>query len=879
MFRRRRGRLEDELDAELRDHIDRQVSDYIAMGMPEAEARRRSRQEFGGAEQVKEDLREIHYSLWLNWLARDLRYTLRSLRKSPGFTAVALLVLALGIGSNLAVFSLIDSLFFQSLPVERPGELVQIASLDKGGRQGALMSSVLDSLRREPALRSVCGYIESRLPMDFADGIGTVATLAMTGDCFRTLGLRVQMGRPFDLAEDRRGAAGVALLTDAFWRRNYAGSSDVLGRTMQVKGATFTIIGVVDPRFTGFRLGSTSDAIIPLQQLPLNFVPAPNRPVYFWVNTIARRAQGVSDAQLQAKMSVIGRPLLEDNVPPGYSEAQRQDYLSRRFAVAAARHGVNSFLRARFGQPLYTVMGLCACVLLIASVNLTSLLLARGLGRQREMAVRLALGASRSSVARLFLLQSAVLVGSGAVGGFVFAQWARQVTIAAAGEFFHIAPELWLDAHTSLFLGAVLVLVTAALGFLPAWQATRLGGTDVRNSGGRGVVRAGTRKQKILLAFQVALTLALVTGSGRFTASARHLYGMSLGLRGSGVAEAMLAPVAGGYATLPTGAYHREMLEQIELLPGVSSAGLADFAPFWNGLHPDTVSGVEDTRLSGDMRAQCIAISERFFETLGMPLIAGVGFRRDDAEPVAIVSESVARLFGVSPPIGQHIRVGEGEAYQRLRIVGVVGNAQFSLENPDDVKPLTVYVNLWQHPERQRYPVVLVKSTTDVPVPPAALRRVVQSRGREYVEHYVTMESAKDDALIENRLLAWLSGAFGILALLLAATGLFGLLSYHVASRTGEIGIRMALGAERAGIHALVLRQVAWVMTAGAVGGIVLSMLTGRILSGLVYGVSVYDPRLPALSVTVMGVTALVAAWIPARRAAAVDPLVALRQE
>jgi putative ABC transport system permease protein len=211
--------------------------------------------------------------------------------------------------------------------------------------------------------------------------------------------------------------------------------------------------------------------------------------------------------------------------------------------------------------------------------------------------------------------------------------------------------------------------------------------------------------------------------------------------------------------------------------------------------------------------------------------------------------------------------------------VGVVGNAQFSLENPDDVKPLTVYVNWWQHPDRQRYPVLLVKSTTDAAPPPAALRRVVQSREREYVEHYVTLESAKDSALIENRLLAWLSAAFGMLALLLAATGLFGLLSYHVASRTSEIGIRMALGAERAGIHALVLRQIAPVMAAGMLGGLALTLSAGRILSGLVFGLSVYDPRLLALSIAALTATAAMAAWLPARRAAAVDPLVALRHE
>ena len=798
---------------------------------------------------------------------QDLKYAFRILRKSPGFAAVAILVLALGIGANVAVFSLIDSLFLRPLPVDRPGELSQIESIDKIGRVGGIPSQVLEALRKEPLFRGLCGFTTPRLTADINGAARSIGALAMTGDCFSTLGVHMQIGRGFNAGDDNPNGERVVVLTDLLWRSDFAASPSVLGQKIQIDKSLFTVIGVAEPRFRGLLLGFPPGFVIPLTQTPLDFVVTPNRPVYFWVSIFCRRAPGVTQQMIQNRIDVLRQQLLEASVPHRYNEAQRRDYFARKLTVAPASTGVDWMLRSRFGEPLYAVFAICASVLLIACVNLTTLLLARGLRRQKEIGIRLALGASRASIVRLFALESSVLVLLASIAGLAVASLARQAILSQAVKIYALSLNESPDARTSLFFVILVLLIAAALIVAPALQI------------GRGSVRGSTRTQKILLAVQVALTLALIAGSSFFASSMKNLDDMNVGMRTEGLSEAFLNPLPGGYGYLPRGPYYRELLRRVENLPDVASASLTDSSPLWTKPYLESVSAVENSQARTDLRAEALGITSRFFETVDIRILTGDGFREqpsESEEPTAIVSESLADQFGGAKLIGQHIRI---RAYEPLKVIGIASNAQFSLEHPDETKPFIVYINAWQHPRDMRYLTIMVKTRSGNPIPWVALNRTVGSLHREYVQHYLTLNEAKDDALVENRLLAWLSTAFSILALILAAIGLFGLLSYHVASRTKEIGIRMALGAERLEIRRLVLAQLAPVMAAGIGIGLAFTVALGRVFAGLVYGVSVHDPGLITLSIAALLLTAVFAAWIPAGKASSVDPLIALRHD
>ncbi|HLJ46888.1 MAG TPA: ADOP family duplicated permease [Bryobacteraceae bacterium] len=879
MFGRRRNKIEAQLDAELQDHLDRQIADFIRSGMSREDAHRRARLLFGGSDQVKEECRDVHFGQWWAILLHDLTYAIRCLRKSPGFSAVAILVLTLAIGSNVAVFSLIDVLFLRELPVDRPAELVNIASLDKQGRTNGIPSKVLDRLRAESVFHGVCGFTTPRMTTEF-DGVArSVGTLAMTGDCFESLGIHTQIGHTFSLESDKPGAERVALLTDSLWKSTFNADPNVVGKTIQTNGSVFTIIGVTQAKFTGLLLGFPPGLIVPLEQ----FGPpsTSSKPIYYWVSIFARRAPRISERQVQSRIAVIAQQLLQESVPMRYNEAQRRDYFARRLVVASARTGVDWMLRERFGQPLYVVLGICGSVLLIACVNLTTLMLGRGLHRQKEISVRVALGASKASLVRLVAAEIALLVLAGSATGLVLATWASRMILSNTGAMFTgFSVNNSFDSSTAIFVLGLLAVVAAVLTAAPLWQTLRLQGRLAGAGTGRGVVGSAMRHQKILLAVQVALTLALVAGSSLFDSSIQRLYTMDLGFETRGLAEGLLSPLSGGYGSKPLDAYYRDLIRSVGNIPGTSSTCLASFAPLWTMTWYQPVSAVENTAAPTELHSHPAAVSARYFETMRIPIVAGDAFSLDEqprSERTAVISLSLAKLFGGDRIIGQHIRIGTDE--QVVKVIGIAGDAQLSLENPDDRTPLTIYLNFWEQPDRQRYPALLVRTAGTAPLPASALTRAVQGLGREFVEHYITVDVARKDALIENILLAWLSSAFGVLGLILAAVGLFGVLGYHVARRTAEIGVRVALGAARSQIRWLVLRQALAIVVAGIVAGLGLTIAMGRVLTGLVFGVSVYDPRLMGVSIAVLAFTAVAAAWIPARRASSVDPVIALRQE
>jgi predicted permease len=648
-------------------------------------------------------------------------------------------------------------------------------------------------------------------------------------------------------------------------------------------GVALTVVGVAEDRFEGLMLGYPAGIILPLHQEP-GPLPGSGKLAYYFVVVLARRAPGVSESQALAGIVTRNNVLLEESVPPNFNPNRRKLYLANKLAVSSAKNGIDYFLRDRFGKPLYAVFGICATILLIACVNLANLLLARSLRRRKEIGMRLALGARSTHVTGMLALESSILVLAGAGIGVLFARWLDDLVVTQGASMFgNFSLPIGFDSRITLFLVGIVLLIVGSFAAASAWQSRRLCNSDGLRDSGRGAIRGSGRAQKILIGFQVALTLALVAGGSLFGSSLRRLYQIDLGVKTERVWDVMLSTRPDGYSNPTPGPYYRDLLRQIESIPGVASATLSNNVPYLISAVQAPVAALENADTGREPRAHVLLAADGFFKTLGIRMIAGEDFRRDDrnkGEPSVIVSASLATQFGDPVAlVGHHIRIGNDKAYQRLKVSGIVSNAELDLVNPSETKPLVAYINLWDHLELAAGgPVLLIRTSRGI-LDSGIVRRVADSKGIEYVERFRTLDSEKDGALVEERTMAFLSGAFGVLALVMAATGLFGLLSYQVANRTSEIGVRMALGARRIQIQWLVVRQILGLLAAGCIVGIGAALAVGKAIQGLLYGVSGTDVFVLAGSAVVLAATALIAAWLPARRASAVDPVVALRHD
>jgi len=480
----------------------------------------------------------------------------------------------------------------------------------------------------------------------------------------------------------------------------------------------------------------------------------------------------------------------------------------------------------------------------------------------------------------LTTLENAALVLAGTIAGIIAGLWtARAIAAQGSPIFGNFRLDIGIDLRVLVFLAAVVLLILVIFGMASVWQAGRLSNSDAWKESGRGIIARNSFAQKALLGTQIALTLAFVTASALFAASVKNMYSIDFGIDTRNLWEMELADRPNNFDLAN---HNRDLLQQIESLPDVRSASLTDMIPFYSYDVRDPVGLVENARSDGEVQARNFGVSDNFFGTLGAKIVAGEDFRSNDSkdsEPTAILSESLARHFGTPRDlIGHHVRVGNEAGYQRLKVIGIASDADLNLANLDDKKPFTVYLNFWQHRDLQGNPVVLIKTRGDT-LPSAQIRRIVRQKGYEYVARVTTIGSEIDNALVENRLVAYLSGVFGALALAMAAVGLFGLLSYQVANRTGEIGIRVALGARRPQIQWLVLRQIVKLLVCGSLAGLALALVAGKVMAGLLYGVSAYDAPLLLFSIAVLAATAMIAAWIPIQRASAIDPFVALRHE
>lgn len=825
-------------------------------------------------------------------LQQDLRYGLRMLAKNPGFTAVAVLTLALGIGANTAIFSLIDTVMLRFLPVEKPEELVlvRMRTPQEGSSPRTTFTNPLwEQLRdQQDVFSSAFAWSPARFNLAQGGAVRYAYGIWASGDFFRTLGVRPAVGRLFSAADDQRGCPGVAVLSYGFWQDQFGGAVRVVGEKITLDKHTFPVVGVAPPGFYGVNVGEKFDVALPICATAL-FDAKQERLIeraWWWLNVVGRVKPEISREQMRARLQVLSPRILGESVPENWDPPMQSDFRQWVFVTTPAASGI-SYLRERFGEPLYILMGLVGLVLLIACANIATLMLARGAARNKELAVRRALGATRLRLIRQLLMECLLLSSAGAVLGLLFAQWGNALLvryISTTGD--KVFLDFSLDARVLGFTAAITILTAMLFGVLPAIRSTRVSlALAMKGSqAAEGERQARFRSGQGIVAGQVALSLVLLVVAGLFLRSFARLVTLDVGFDRSNVLLVNVSLEAPGMAAEQRLATYDEIERCLRALPGVVSAGRSFVTPIsgseWNTfLHADS-----PTAPAGDASlAYLNAISPGYFETLRTPILAGRNFDSRDARSgfrVAIVNQTLARKFyGDANPLGRYFRLDDapGKLGPPIQIVGVVKDSKYVSLREETYPTAFLPVNRGEH--FQEGPNFVVRTTTR----PSALARsvldAVAGVNKTTSLEFRTLAEQVNDSLVQERVLALLSGFFGALALLLAMIGLYGTLSYLVTQRQAEFGIRMALGAQRNSIVWLVIRDVIAILVGGLAAGTCVSLATTRLLQKLLFGLGARDVVTFAAALGMLSLVALLAGYLPARRATKVDPTVALRYE
>src|SRR5271157_1831279 len=806
------------------------------------------RRELGNLTLAAENARGVWGWAWLEGIVADVRYALRVLAKRPSFTAVAVVSLALAIGANAAIFSLMDALLWRELPVREPERLVllerysvsYLAYSRFAENSGSAMEGVF------------AWYSDATRRLDVGGGAqrGTVALVS--GEYFPTLGLRTQLGRGILPEDDQRGQpAQVALLSHAYWQRAFGGDRGVVGRPIWVERARFTVIGVAPPEFFGLEVGSVPDVWIPLSTFGSvfsgpNYLDSPNDNFLY---VAGRLKPGVSVPQAEAALTPIAIQIdIERNGPPA-TEARRRDLLKSKVTLRPLSKGL-SWLRQRFSKPLRVVFLMVDVGLLLACVNVMGLQFARAGERQKELAVRMAIGASRWRIMRQLVTESAIVAASSGALGLA----------------------MYRPAANAL-----------ASGVLPSWRATRLNPAAGLPQVSRGVTATPQRRLagRVEVAVQIALSLVLVSATCLFAFSLRQLRSFDSGVRRERLLVVDVDANDGGYKDASLVALDARVRDRLAAIPGVADVSFSQVGIYSGRNSNDSIEADGyQSRNERDRDALLDQAGPRFFTTLGARLIAGRDFDQTDtpsAPKVAIISQEFARhFFAGRNPVGLSFSNWEKHLY---RVIGVAEDLRHEVRDKPQRWFYLCELQTGKHPQvfSTRF---LVRVRSSRVVSAAGLRAAIVAEDKTLrIDEIATADELFDRTLDEDRLIETLAWGFGVLALVLAAVWLYGLLSYEVTRRTGEIGIRMAIGAGKGDILSLVLREVAKVAGIGFVVGAAGAAALARTVEGLVFGIQAGDPRVELAAAAILAVVVMSAAWLPARRAALTDPMSALRNE
>jgi predicted permease len=1002
----RRKHMLEELDQDIREHIARETQDNIERGMTPEEARYAAMRKFGNVTRVKEETREVWSAVWLEQFWQDVRYGLRMLRKSPGFSAVAILTLALGIGANTAIFSLIDAVMLRSLPVENPSQLVLLQwgarnSPNVHGYQTA--GDCANDMRLGAKNPGGCSFSEpmfreiaqanlfsgtaafansSRLNLT-GNGAATVINgQLVSGDFFHTMGLKAAAGRLIDTTDDKPAAAPVAVLNYGYWQSAFGGSRDVVGRTIELNNVPFTIIGVAEQRFTGISPGSDYDVWLPLSDAqritdPMRWRDRQSDVSYWWLTIIGRLKPGTQLAQAQAPVSGLFRnEMLHGTVPlfheggaagtlpptpiapvggdgpkgmsavpqrtPGTSPVQIQreavgapvPQSSNRAVIIAAPQGAvpaggprgsesangpktlataadnpeitlvpaQSGLtgtRTRYSNPLYVLMLAVGIILLIACANVAGLMLARAAARQKEMAVRLALGAGRARVVRQLFTESIMLSLLGGALGILFAYWGAHaiVSFVSSNQPRPLGFATGVDPRVLGFTVAVSLLTGILFGIAPTFRSTRVDLTPALKEGegsSTSSARAGGKWFSIgnaLVVVQVALAIVVLVGAGLLVRTLQNLRSVDLGFDSHNILIFGIDPTLIGYKGPQADSLYRDLQGRLSGTPGVKSASYS-MGPLLSGGLMITGFHWPGTPQDQESQADALGVGPNFFETMRIPFLIGRGFTASDFKlsaandglsptstptPVIVNQAFVEKYLGKENPLGKQFGQAEASADEPanpgFEIVGVVRDAKYSNLRRE------IHAMMYM-PQRFGGATFELRTAADPQAILPAIREVVSQVNTNLPLFDVKTESEQIDRLLfQERLVARLSSFFALLALVLACVGLYGLLSYEVSRRTREIGIRMTLGAHQGNVLKLVLRQGIVLAIVGAALGIAVALGVTRYLASMLYNVRASDPATIAGVAILLTLVALAACYIPARRATRVDPMVALRHE
>ncbi len=896
-----RKRWEDSMDEELRFHLERQTSANMAAGMTPEEARRQARLQLGAEEGLKESCREERRGYWFDSFLADVRYGLRGLRNNLGFTAVAVFSLALGIGANVTIFTLAQEVLLEKLHVPRPDELRMLnwaagqgnvvhstwGQYDKLPNGDSTSSSfaypVYQQLRKSnTVLGDLFAFKElNRITSTVNGEPEIVQGQLVSGNYYQELGVVPQLGRPIEPADDATiGAGTVAVISDGYWARRFSRSPDVIGKTISLNGIPFTIVGVNPRGFTGAHNAQTSaEVFMPFAIQP---VVAPSRDSnrdgsilteskLWWIVVMGRAKPGVSDTEATASLNVALNQAVRDKMTVG-----KDDVIPRMILTSGSR-GLN-YAGRQFSQPVYVLMALAGFVLLLACANLANLLLARASARQREMSVRLALGAGRARIARQIMTESLLLAGLGGAAGLFLGYLGRNTIPRLLSTSWEPAPFTPHFGWQMLsFCAGVAILSGILFGLAPLWRAVK---TDV-NAGMKEGARATSSRHrglagKSLVMFQVSLSLVLAVCAGLFVRTLVNLAAVNPGFNPKNVLLFDIVPPASRFPAAKDIALHHQIEEALRAIPGVESVTSTGSALVANDVSIEDFAPNDGVKRDGvELAAHVNDVGQDFFTTMQIPILYGRSFNAGDTETapkVGVVNQALVKeFFPNENPIGKTFNK------EHFEIVGVCADAEYdSLRHPP---PATFYIPYRQMDDAGGM-TYEIRTHSNIASVLAGVRAAVQSIDKDLPLVDVRTQTEQIDATMQQeRIFATLTAGFGVLALILAGVGIYGLMAYNVARRTNEIGIRMALGAQRGVIGRMVLRETLMLVLVGVAIGVPVAWGLSRVIASQLFGLSPHDPLTLGFVVVILFGAGVLAGYVPSRRATHMDPMVALRHE